>query len=399
MTARHDVVHDWIALRYAESRAFTETYGFAGSQGYVNIEGLLMRPKDAPSETLLVYMHPSVTQHGLPVPQSLPALGYHVLCANNRYVKNDSALIMEKVLLDLGAWIRHAKEVLGYTRIILCGWSGGGPLMLFYQSQAECPTITDTPAGDPVDVKGAGLIPADAVIFQAASISRAHILVEAIDPSVRDEANPDDRDVTLDIYDPRNPNQPPYSAAYIAEYRAAQYRRVRRIAAWVKGMLAELKRRGGAEVERGFVTHRTLADPRFVDATVDPNDRKPGACYVGVPETANNGPVGLGRFSTLRSWLSQWSIDDTRANGLLCAPKITVPFLAIENGADDGAPQPHVGMVFDVVGSKDKSMHVVRHANHYYAGQPELLAEANGIITAWLHSRGLVTPPAGAPHV
>jgi len=390
-TPPYETIQEWIALRYTEPRAFSETYGFAGSQGYVNVEGLLMKPRGHASDTLMVYMHPSVTQHGLPVPQSLPGLGFHVLCANNRYVKNDSALIMEKVLLDLGAWIRHAKDVLGYKRIVLCGWSGGGPLMLFYQSQAEHPTITDTPAGDPVDVKGARLIPADAVIFQAASVSRAHILVEAIDPSVRDELNPDDRDVTLDIYDPANPNQPPYTADYIAIYRAAQYRRVRKIAAWVKAMLAELQRRGTGEVERGFVTHRTLADPRWVDATVDPNDRKPGACYVGVPETANNGPVGLGRFSTLRSWLSQWSIDDTRANGLLCAPQISVPFLAIENGADDGAPQPHVQMIYDVVGSTDKTMHVVRHANHYYAGQPELLAEANTLIQSWLRSRGLIS--------
>ncbi len=383
------ILRDWLTLRYEERAAFSETYGFSGSQGFVNLEAILLRPAGIAADTLLVYMHPSVTQHGLPVPQSLPALGFHVLCANNRYVKNDSALIMEKVLLDLGAWIRHAKEVLGYERIVLCGWSGGGPLMLFYQSQAEHPTITDTPAGDPVNVKGACLIPADAVIFQAASISRAHILVEAIDPSVRDESNPDDRDVTLDIYDKRNPNQPPYSAAYIAEYRAAQYRRARRIAAWVKAKLAELKRRGGAEIERGFVTHRTLADPRWVDASVDANDRKPGASYVGNPETANNGPIGLGRFSTLRSWLSQWSIDDTRANGLLCAPQISVPFLAIENGGDDGAPQPHVGMIFDVVGSADKTMRVVRHANHYYAGQPDLLAEANTIIHDWLRARAL----------
>jgi pimeloyl-ACP methyl ester carboxylesterase len=385
-----DIARDWITLRYAEAAAFTETYGFSGSQGFVNLEAVLLRPAAQASNTLLVYMHPSVTQHGLPVPQSLPALGFHVLCATNRYVKNDSALIMEKVLLDLGAWIRHAKDVLGYKRIVLCGWSGGGPLMLFYQSQAERPTITDTPAGDPVNVKGAGLVPADAVIFQAASISRAHILVEAIDPSVRNELDPDDRDVTLDIYDPRNPNTRPYSPDFIRDYRAAQYRRVQRIAASVKETLAELKRRNTGEMERGFVTHRTLADPRFVDPTVDPNDRKPGVCYVGNPETANNGPVGLGRFSTLRSWLSQWSIDDTRANGLICAPQITVPFLAIENSADDGAPQPHVGMVFNAAGAADKTMRVIKGANHYYAGQPELLAQANMLIREWLGTRNLI---------
>jgi hypothetical protein len=54
------------------------------------------------------------------------ARGAHVLCAGSRYARNDSPLIMEKVLLDLGAYIRHAKEVWGYEKIVIAGWSGGG---------------------------------------------------------------------------------------------------------------------------------------------------------------------------------------------------------------------------------------------------------------------------------
>ena len=61
----------------------------------------------------------------------------HVLCAGSRFAKNDTPLIMEKVVLDLGAYIRHAKEKWGYEKILLCGWSGGGSLSLFYQSQAR----------------------------------------------------------------------------------------------------------------------------------------------------------------------------------------------------------------------------------------------------------------------
>src|SRR5690606_27426484 len=112
---------------------------------------------------------------------------------------------------------------------------------------------------------------------------------------------------------------------FIAAYRAAQLARMRKITAWVKDTLAILKARNTAEIERGFVTHRTLAEPRFLDPSLDPNDRKPGSCYLGNPETANTGPVGLARFSTLRSWLSQWSIDDTNADGLRCAARISAP--------------------------------------------------------------------------
>lgn len=387
--AGHEIEHRWVHIQYRETSAFVETYGFSGNQGAVNLEGLLMTPKGVPSSTLMIFMHPASTLQLLPVPQAAVKAGAHVLCAASRYAKNDTALILEKVLLDLGAYIRHAKEQWGYKKIVIVGWSGGGSLALFYQSQAERPSITQTPAGDPVGIASAGLIPADAIIVQAAHISRAAMLRDMIDPSVTDERDPDNRDRAMDIYDKANPNRPPYSADFIAAYRTAQLARMRRITAWVKDMLATLKARNTAELERGFVTHRTLADPRFLDPALDPNDRKPNWCYLGNPETANTGPVGLARFSTLRSWLSQWSIDHTNADGVRCAARISVPLMAIENSADDAVPQPHTGMIFEAAGSTDKTMHVIRGATHYYAGQPDKLAEALSITRQWLRERDL----------
>lgn len=388
--AKAEIEFTWLHLQYKENSAFVETYGFSGNQGAVNLEGILMRPKNRPSSTLLIFMHPTSTLQLLPVPRAAVEHGAHVLCAASRYAKNDAALIMEKVLLDLGAYVRHAKEVLGYEKVVIVGWSGGGSLALFYQSQAENPTITETPAGDPVDVKGAGLIPADALIFQAAHISRAQLLVDSIDPSVTDELDPDTRIREFDIYDPSNPNQPPYSADFMAEYRKRQRARINRIRGWVVETLDELRRRGTSEVERAFVTHRTFADPRFIDPTIDPNDRKPRWSYLGVPETVNSGPVALGRFSTLRSWLSQWSIEDSRADGVACAAHIRVPFLAIENSADDAAPQPHTGMIYRAAASTDKTFRVIEGATHYYAGQPKQLAEAVDLQRGWLAERGLI---------
>jgi dienelactone hydrolase len=338
----------------------------------------------------MVFMHPASTLQLLPVPRAMAATGAHVLCAASRYAKNDTALIMEKVFLDLGAYIRHAKEVWGYKHVVLVGWSGGGALAVSYQAEAEDPSITHTPAGDPVNVKGAGLIPADAIIYQAAHVSRAHLLAEAIDPSVKNELNPDERDAELDIYEPRNPNQPPYAAEFIQRYRAAQMARLRRITAWAKAQLAELKSRNTGELERGFIVHRTLADPRFLDPALDPNDRKPRWCYMGNPETVNTGPVGLARFTTLRSWLSQWSLDDSCGNGLTGAARIKAPLLVIENSADDAVPQPHPRMLFDAAASPDKSFRVIKGATHYYAGQPELLKEATELIRGWLVERKLL---------
>lgn len=389
MLQDHEIEFEWVHLSHEEPSAFVEVYGFSGNQGAVNLEGIRIRPVGKPSDTLLVFMHPASTLQLLPVPRAAARLGAHVLCAGSRYQRNDTAAILEKVLLDLGAYIRHAKEVWGYRHVVLVGWSGGGSLSLFYQSQAERPTITHTPAGDPADFTKAGLIPADAVIFQAAHISRAHLLLDIIDPSVRDEKDPDDRDPLLDIYNPANPNRPPYGSDFIEAYRAAQLARMRRITAWVKECLATLRAKGGGEMERGFVTHRTLADPRFLDPSLDPNDRRPEWCYLGNPETVNSGPVGLGRFSTLRSWLSQWSIDDSNADGLRSVSTIKSPLLVIENSADDAVPQQHSQMIFDAATTCDKQLEVIKGATHYYAGQPDLLDQSTRLIQSWLGERGL----------
>jgi pimeloyl-ACP methyl ester carboxylesterase len=384
-----DIETEWFTQSYPEKRVFNETYGFGGSQGMIHVEAMLLRPRGVQSKTLFFFMHPQTSMDVLPVPRSLVAQGCHVMCARNRYFKNDSVLIFEKVLIDFGEWVRFAKEKLGYEKIVIVGWSGGGPLAAFYQGQAEKPTITDTPHGDAVDVVGAGLIPGDAVIFQAASVSRARILLEALDPSVTDELRPDVRDPRFDLYDPANPIQPPYSADFMADYRAAQLARMRRITAWVKDSLAEMKARGGKEMERGFVVHRTMADPRFIDPTFEPSDRRPHWCLSGDPETVNTGPVGFARFCTLRSWLSQWSIDDSRADAAVSSRSISVPFLAIENTADDGAPQAHMQEVYAACSSPDKHYVTVKGANHYYAGQPELLDIATTATLGFLRERGV----------
>lgn len=390
---QQDIRTDWVHIQYQETGSFNDVYGFSGSQGAINLEGLLLRPAaqetNGAPKTLLVFMHPASTLQLLPLPRALAAGGAHVLCAASRYAKNDTALILEKVVLDLGAYIRHAKTALGYEHVVIVGWSGGGSLALMYQAQAENPSITHTPAGDPVDVAGAKLLPADAIIFQAAHLSRGHLLAESIDPSVRNELVPEERDMALDIYNPLNPAQPPYSAEFMTGYRAAQLARMRRITTWAKDKLAELKARNTGEMERGFIVHRTQADPRFMDPALDPNGRKPRWCYMGNPETVNSGPVGLARFTTLRAWLSQWSLEDSNGNGLVNAARFKAPLLVIENGADDGVPATHPKMLFDAAASPDKTFRLIEGAGHYYAGQPQQLAQAQSIMTQWLGDRGI----------
>lgn len=384
----YEVQAEWVHVKFSETSAFKDVYGFAGNQGVVNLEGIRYLPRNRPSTTLLIYMHPASTLQLLPMPRAMAERGVHVLCAGSRYARNDTALIMENVVVDLGAYVRHARSVWGYDKIVLAGWSGGGSLALFYQSQAERPTVTHTPAGDPCNITTAGLIPADAFVFQAAHVSRAVVLTDWIDPSVLDENDPDKRDPELDLYHPDN--RPPYAAAFLQRFRAAQLARVRRRTAWVRETLETLRARGGLEMERGFVTHRTMAEPRFLDGSIDPNDRPIGTCFMGIPETVNAGPVGSARFSTLRAWLSQWSPDDTNAHGEKCAAHISVPLLAIEHSADDAVPQPHTHRIYQACASSDKTMRCIQGATHYFSGQPELLAQAAATCVNWMQERALV---------
>ena len=117
----HDVSPEWVHIHYAEQAAFKSVYGFAGSLGTVHLEGVRYIPQGVPAHTLMIYMHPATTLQLLPMPRAMAERGMHVLCAGSRYARNDSALIMENVVVDLGAYVRHAREVWGYRKVVLVG--------------------------------------------------------------------------------------------------------------------------------------------------------------------------------------------------------------------------------------------------------------------------------------
>lgn len=380
-----------VVLSFAEQAKMVETYGFAGSQGKTFLEGQRLVPRGVASDTVYLFMHPATTLNLLPMPTALAEAGLHVLCAGSRYAKNDSALIMEKVVYDLGQYIRHAREALGYGKVVLVGWSGGGSLSLFYQAQAERPSITHTPAGDAYDLTAAKLERADGVVFIAAHLSRAETLTEWLDPSVKSELDPDERDPELDIYAADARHRPPFSAQFVARFREAQRARNRRITDWALDRLEYLKRKSDGEMERAFVVHRTMCDVRWIDPAVDPNGRKPNWCYLGDPRVANAAPAGLARYSSLRSWLSQWSYDKSNAKGPANAARIrSTPVLQIVNGADDAVPATHNPAIRAALATPDKEYVEIEGATHYYAGQPAQLEKCIRTVRDWSRRKALL---------
>lgn len=360
---------------------------YGGPTGRVFVECMRIRQDSSRSKSAIVFSHPIGGGSFLPMVTALAAAGRDVIYCNPRYRGNDTALIMEKCALDLGAAIADAKKRFGYEHIALGGWSGGGSLSLFYQDQAENPTITHTPAGDPCDLTAAPMPKADAVLLIAAHISRNVTLTEWMDPSITDESRPFDRDPALNIFDPRCA-QPPYTDAFVQAFRAAQIARNRRITTWVEAELAALKAAGEPVMEHAFCVHGTMADVRWLDPAQDPSDRRPGTCYLGEPKIANDGPVGLARFTTLRSWLSQWSYDRSNAHGEKNAARIACPVLVIENTADLACTPSHAQRLFDAVAHQDKEIRRIKGADHYYIERHDLLPEAVGAVSEWLSRHG-----------
>ena len=373
-----NLIREPYSVVYKEETGFKDVYGGAG--GIVFTENMRLYLEGTQSKRAIVFSHPIGGGSFLPLVLALARAGHHVIYCNPRYRGNDTALIMEKCVSDLGACLKDARQRLGYEQFILGGWSGGGSLSLFYQDQAENPTITHTPAGDPCDLTALGLTPADGVMLLAAHISRAVTLTEWIDPSITDETRPFDRDPALNVYDPANPDQAPYSEAFVERFRAAQVTRNRRITDWVKAELAGLE----PNAERCFTVQGTMADVRWTDPAQDPSDRRPYECYLGVPRIANDGPVGLARFTTLRSWLSQWGYDTTNANGLLNAARISCPVLVINNTADLACTPSHARRLFDAVGHDEKEYRDIAGADHYYIERPDLLPEAVQTVSDWI---------------
>ncbi|MEM1415111.1 MAG: alpha/beta hydrolase [Myxococcota bacterium] len=354
-----------IPVTYAEPASMTER----PSSGFLHAERL--RPH-RPNGWAAVVMHPTGLLHRVPLTIALADAGFDVLSCATRYVKNGATLLMEHVAFDVGMAVRHVREHFGADKVALVGWSGGASIAALAQAEATSPSITRLPDGTEYLLAEAGLAPADALVHVAGHRGRAHVMRAWLDPSVLDENDPGLRDASLSLYGPSAPSAP-YDGGFLQTYRRAQRERHERIARYARQTLS-------AYGDRSFVVHGTTADPRFLDLKVDANDRKVGYGF-GDPAATNDAPSGLGRYTSCMSFLSQWSVEDSLADALPALRRIDVPYLMVENEADDVSPRSHV---LDLVGAGDGEHMIIEEANHFYTGQPEKAAEAAEVIRDFL---------------
>ena len=331
----------------------------------------------------IVLMHPAADfmQHYALGP--FAEMGFAALGVNSRF-SDESNAIMEQVVLDLASGIRFLRDS-GCEHVVLLGNSGGGGLASFYQAQAERPSVTATPAGDPPDLTAAELPPADALVLLNAHQGRPQVLTRYLDPAVVDEREPLLRDPDLDMFDPRN--GPPYAPEFVERYRAAQVARNERITANAWSRLELLAKHDIRD--EAFVIHRTIAALEFQDLALDPSDR-PLGWYSGTDvRYQNEAASSLARFSTLRSWLSQFGLSSSNALSTPNLAQVSVPVLVIQGTADEGIWPSDAHALHDATKSTDKTLRWIVGGRHFFADQPREQAETLEGIRDWAHERGV----------
>jgi pimeloyl-ACP methyl ester carboxylesterase len=347
------------------------------------IYGAWMRPQ-GPARAAAIVMHPTSNFMGHYLIAPLAARGVACMGLNSRYAGNDTLLLMERVIQDLGAGVQYLRAQ-GYDKVVLVGNSGGAALSTFYQAQAEQLTIAEMLDGDPARLSPQDLPPVQGLALCGAHEGRSFLMRNWIDPSLRDEHVVLSVDPDLDMYDVRN--GPPFTREFLQRFRGAQQARYERIDQWVGERLRLLRAQAvpGSPRDEVFVVHRTHADPRFLDLSLDANDRQVGSVWGAGAAGArgvNYAASQMGRITSLTAWLSQWS-PRSRADGPANLARTSVPALLCTYTADQST-FPSTRAAWLAAGG-DRIRNVdVPGGNHYLAGQPALVEQVADAMAEWI---------------
>jgi hypothetical protein len=345
-------------------------------------QGVYHRPAGTHPVTAFIATHYNVDFSEHYLASHVAELGFGFLGWNTRFRGDEAHFLLDHALADIGVGVRWLREQAGVQAVVLLGNSGGGSLMAAYQSQATAPTIQPVTGMSPLTAIE-NLPAGDLFIALSAHSGRPEVLTSWLDPSVTDEADPLSVDPELDPYDHRH--GPPFSQDFQHRYRAAQRARNERITDWA---LDELDRLSDSRArDRLFTLSRTWADLRMIDPAIEPSDRRPGWCYLGDPMRANYGVFGIGAVSTLRTWLSMWSLRTSQCTAAPHLRRITVPSLVVHATADTGVFDSDARLLYDSLAAEDKSLAAIR-ADHYLLQPAGAREHAASLLTSWVTSRG-----------
>lgn len=371
------------------------------------VHGLLRVPPGG-AGTVVSIMHPREDAAHHPFAGRLLEEGVAVWTQSARSPNNDVRLLHEQALLDVAAGQAFLEDSAFEARVTL-GHSGGATLFAFYQQQAGLAVerrLSAAPDGTPVPLATARMPSPHGAVFVAPHPGPGALLQRVIDPSVVDEADPWSVDATLNPYDPANGFQPApasshYSPDFVDRYRAAQRARVQRIDTLATDAVdaarhaqdlgaTDIAQRRRSLVPTVLVVHRTDADLRSVDLTLEPNQRPYGSLFGSRPDLGNFSFPGFCRITTPAAWMSTWSATTSRANFVSNAGGVTSPSLLVELTGDQACFPADACEMYSALAACDKS-HVHVAGTHF--GGPIAPGEPSGIelssrqIGRWLRER------------
>jgi hypothetical protein len=141
-----------------------------------------------------------------------------------------------------------------------------------------------------------------------------------------------------------------------------------------------------------MVIYRTVANPAYLDLSIDPNARPVGTIFGGPtarPEFGNFFSSNIARVLSPRAWLSTWSGTSSRANFLENARTIDVPALFCAADGDSDILPSIADAMWDSIASPHKVRRDISGADHYLrplpgaAGAPPRERFA-GVLADWL---------------
>ena len=285
----------------------------------------------------------------------------------------------------------------GITKVILIGFSGGGPSTTFYQAVAEKGISYCQGPNKLTQCSNAlaGLPPADAMLLLDAHPGNTINGLRSLNPSVLDENDLSKIDPALDPFDVKNGYNPSghstYSAEFMDRYFKAQSARMNRLIDKALAMREEIKQGKGKTLDDvPFIVYRNRARLMDFSMSIHPGTTRPQklikndgtisteivrSVRVGLAENArldktlSNGTM----FLTLTSFLSANAIRSKDSivdidwcsanNSTPCALKqITVPILVTAMGGHYFIADNEIH--YDVAVSKDKDYVVIEGAVH-----------------------------------
>jgi hypothetical protein len=351
------------------------------------VRGLLWTPPNGqPWKTAVILSHPRgdfSVHYACPL---LAAAGYAVCGFGTRYMNNDTDCLHEACTIDVEAVANEMKRR-GAEAVVLLGNSGGGSLMALAHAE-----------------RGVG----DGWVGMAAHPGEGVFMLQVIDPAVADESDPLATIGELDMYSPHNgwrpwPEPCHYDSEWLTRYRAAQIARVARIDAIARQSIDDATearevakslgrdhprwrdQRARGVFAKYLTIYRTLADPAYLDLSIDPDERPMGSLFAFPdPFEANYGRGGLARTMSPRGWLSTWSGLSSHAKLADTMPKVKVPTLLIHPTADTEIRVWQAKEIVDNAGAADQTYIEMHGAPHYLEGHR---VEAMAHVTTWLANR------------